>query len=554
MLAVRPPDQAGVKDMALEPTSRSCKPAEPVPSVGPDRRAVLVGGVAIGAAALSGGGSAAHHAGVRARGTGSIWTARPGSGPAAADWAALRRSLSTHELSRPGQSSYAHARQLFDPRFDSLRPTGVAFCNGHGDVSACLSFVRRFGLPVRARSGGHSYAGWSSVTGGLVIDVSQTNHFSAGTGNVTVGAGMDLINLYSALAARGRAMPGGSCPTVGLAGLALGGGVGVLSRQYGLTSDNLESVGIVTADGSFLTCDATHNSDLFWACRGGGGGNFGIVTTFTIRTRELSDLVLFFLSWPWSAAARVVRAWQSWAPHAPDALWSNMHLSAAFGGSPQISVGGTFIGSTSGAQSQLNQLFARVGSRPTSNFVRSETILNAMLVEAGCSELSVQECNTGPAGRLPRVPSFAKSDFFTRELSASGITALLAGIERLGSLRGAGGGGGAIAFDAFGGVINTVPADATAFVHRDALFLAQYSTSWNSPGSRSGIAAQHQWLRSYYADLHPHASGQAYQNYVDPDLSNWRQAYYGANYPMLASVKGKYDPTRLFRFPQGITA
>jgi hypothetical protein len=112
---------------------------------------------------------------------------------------------------------------------------------------------------------------------------------------------------------------------------------------------------------------------------------------------------------------------------------------------------------------------------------------------------------------------------------------------------------GAIAFDALGGAVNRVHPAATAFVHRDSLFLAQYSTSWRSPGSTSGIANQHAWLRSFYNSLHPHASGQAYQNYIDPDLTGWPKAYYGTNYPRLQQVKAKYDPHGLFTFPQAIT-
>lgn len=505
-----------------------------VPSHGPGRRAVLSGGIAAGAGLLI------------QRGFG-------GSDPTSADWAALRRALSTHELSLPGERSYRRARQLFDPRFDTLRPAGVAYCGMPADVSACLSFAIRFKLPVRARSGGHSYAGWSSVTGGLVIDVSRISHFAVGRGTVTVGTGTDLISLYSKLAGHGLAVPGGSCPTVGLAGLALGGGIGVLSRQFGLTSDNIEAVQLVTADGSVLTCDSTSHSDLYWACRGGGGGNFGIATSCTLRTRRLRELVLFFLSWPWSQASRVVQAWQSWAPHAPQELWSNMHLGAAFGGAPGLSVGGTYVGSVADAGHLLDQLYHAVGSAPGSAFVSSEPYLHAMLIEAGCSGLPVGQCSTAPAGQLPRVPSFAKSDFFTQKLPASGVAALLAGIERLGGISGAAGGAGSIAFDALGGAVNRMRPDATAFVHRNALFLAQYYTSWSYPGARAGVARQHQWLRSLHASMHPHASGQAYQNYVDPDLVDWRQAYYGANYPRLARIKARYDPTGLFRFPQGIT-
>ena len=120
-------------------------------------------------------------------------------------------------------------------------------------------------------------------------------------------------------------------------------------------------------------------------------------------------------------------------------------------------------------------------------------------------------------------------------------------------VKGAAGGVGEIGLDAFGGALNRVRADATAFVHRDSLFNAQYRTSWTSPGSSQGVANQHAWLRSFYASLHPYANGQAYQNYADPDLTDWRQAYYGANYPRLSAIKARYDPRMLFRFPQAIT-
>jgi FAD/FMN-containing dehydrogenase len=490
-----------------------------------------------------------------ARRTRPTWLrGQPGSGPTMADWEALRHQLSTRHLVRPGQHGYGQARELFDPRFDYRQPQGIAYCATPADVAACLSFVTAFKLPVRARSGGHSYAGWSTVTGGLVIDVSQLDSFTASGETVRVGSGLPLINFYENLADRGLAVPGGSCPTVGIAGLTLGGGVGVIGRLYGLTSDNLEAVQIVTANGDVLDCDSARDPGLLWACRGGGGGNFGVATSFTFQAHRLSNLVLFFLAWPWADAARVVDAWQNWAPHAPDALWANLHLSAAPGGSvPVLGVGGTWAGTVAGAKAQLDKLYAKVGTGPSSVFLQEMSYLDAMLLEAGCSGLTVPQCHTGPAGRLPRVPQFAKSDFFTRRLSPSGITTLLTGIERMQGVRGTAGGVGAIAFDAFGGAFNRVHPNATAFVHRNSLFLAQYTTSWNFPGTGTGVSNQHAWLRSYYAALHPHASGQAYQNYVDPDLTNWRQAYYGANYSRLASLKARYDPHQLFQFPQGIT-
>jgi FAD/FMN-containing dehydrogenase len=475
------------------------------------------------------------------------------AGPTGADWAALRGKLSTHRLLRPGQNGYNTAKELFDPRFDGLRPAGVAFCAVPRDVATCVNFARKFKLPVRARSGGHSYAGWSSVTGGLVVDVSRLSSFSTRGGAVTVGSGLGLLEFYRHLAGHGLAVPGGSCPTVGIAGLALGGGVGVLSRQYGLTSDHLQSVQLVTADGSVLTCNAKQHSDLLWACRGGGGGNFGIATSFTFSTHRLTDLVLFFLSWPWQQARHVVAGWQDWVAMGHGALWTNMHLSApAGGGSPSIGVGGTYIGSVSRAGQLLRELYRLVGSAPAAPFLARRSFLDAMLIEAGCGDLTVPSCLSGPGAQ--RVPSFAKSDFFSKKLNSAGITTLINGISQLRNVHGTAGGAGGIAFDALGGAVNQVEPHATAFVHRTALFNAQYLTEWTSPGTAAGVANQHAWLRSFYARLHPHGNGEAYQNYIDPELTNWQQAYYGENYPRLQRIKARYDPADLFTFPQAIKA
>ena len=476
-------------------------------------------------------------------------------GPTPADWTALAHDLSG-QLVRPSEAFYTIARRLFDPRFDSISPAGIAYCKSPHDVATCLAFVRKFKLPVSARCGGHSYAGYSTNSGGLVVDVSRMAGVGFSGTTATVAAGTRLVDLYDSLAARGRAIPGGSCPTVGISGLTLGGGIGVVARAYGLTSDNLESVQIVTANGAILTANAKQHADLYWACRGGGGGNFGVVTSFTFSTHPAPTPVLFFLSWPWSQAAKVVSAWQSWAPHAPDALWSNLHLAAVPGGStPAVHVGGCYLGSIGGAANLLDQLYAKVGSHPSSYFLNQFSYLNAMLLEAGCSSLGYQACHLPwqvQGGRLNRQPQYAKSDFFTRPLSAAGISTLLHGIQNLQTVAGAKGGVGGIAFDALGGAVNRVAPSATAFVHRNALFGAQYTTDWDYGAASPGVERQHAWLRSFWTSMRPYASGQAYQNYIDPDLTNWRQAYYGANLPRLQQVKKTYDPTRLFTFPQAV--
>ena len=223
-------------------------------------------------------------------------------------------------------------------------------------------------MQVAARSGGHSYAAYSSCPG-LVIDLTAMDTVSVGPtgdggeGLATVGAGAILIDVYSQLAAQGRLLPGGSCPTVGIGGLALGGGVGVFSRAYGLTCDQLQTVEVITADGVLHRCGPADDEDLYWACRGGGGGNFGVVTSFGFRTHPIPEAItLFTLEWPWGAAGDVLQAWLRSIPSAPDELWANCQLysSGAVGGG-LVKVTGVFVGSGERLQRRLEPAHRRGG-------------------------------------------------------------------------------------------------------------------------------------------------------------------------------------------------
>ncbi|GGO87715.1 FAD-binding oxidoreductase [Wenjunlia tyrosinilytica] len=476
------------------------------------------------------------------------------AGPKPSDWTAFQRDLDGL-LVRPGDRRYTSAHRLFQPQFDGTRPSGVAYPSHPRDVVTSLAFARRFGVPVAIRAGGHSYAGWSSGTG-LVVDVSAMKKVTSGA-VASIGAGARLIDVYGTLNGSGRTVPAGSCPTVGVAGLTLGGGVGVTSRAYGLTCDNLTGAEIVTADGRILEVDAEHHSDLFWALRGGGGGNFGVVTELRLRTHAAPDCSYAFLSWPWSKAAAVIRAWQKWAPTASDALWANLHLTGT-AGTPRVGVGANYLGGQSGLRDHLDRLVTAVGAQPTSSVVRTRSHLDTMLVMAGCSGWSLAQCHLpgtlpgqNPSGRTTRASYAARSDFYTRALSSAGIKALLAQVERYARIAPRGG-SGSIAFDALGGATNRVKPRDTAFVHRDALFLAQYIANWPGSTSAAGIARSRAWLNGLHTAMRPHASGQAYQNYIDPKLTDWKKAYYGANAARLSQVKSAYDPDRLFRFPQAV--
>jgi FAD/FMN-containing dehydrogenase len=458
-------------------------------------------------------------------------------------------------LVRPNSPQYAIARQLFSPGFDNVLPVAIAYCASSADVQSCLAFARRFSIPVAPRAGGHSYAGYSTTTG-MVLDVTRMNtiNVNAGAGTVSVGGGTRLIDIYAALTQQGLILPAGSCPSVGVAGLTLGGGHGVLGRKFGLTCDSLLSAQVVLADGRMVTSDASHDPDLFWALRGGGGGNLGVVTSFTFRVYPLSTVSLFTLRWPWSSAAAVVNAWQGWAPQGPDEIWSNCLLETGQkGATPIIQVNGVYVGGVGPLNSLLQKLTSQIGVAPTLDYVSSVDVLDAMLYEAGCYGKTVNECHLptqDPQGQVQRDASRVKSDYFVKPLPQQGIQNLLNAIERRQSSSTLGNGG--IGMDAYGGVINRVAADATAFVHRNILFSAQYSGSWNAGDPASVVAANRSWLNDTWQSMRPYASGSSYQNYVDPDLSDWLHAYYGSNLTRLQHIKATYDPGNFFHFAQSI--
>ena len=468
-------------------------------------------------------------------------------------WHALAASL-RGRLVRPTAASYPVDAQVYNQRFDGLLPKAIAYCRTPEDVQRCVDFARRHRVRVAARSGGHSYGGYS-LCRGLVVDVTELSavHLDMRRRAATVGAGVRMIDLYTALGGRGRLLPGASCPTVGIAGLALGGGVSVFSRRYGLTCDQLEALRIVTADGKILTCDRERHEDLFWACRGGGGGNFGVATSFRFRVHPIPPVALFTLEWPWAAAADVLGAWLHWTAGAPDEIWSNCQLlSSGSAGGKTLKVTGVLCGSARTLATLLRPLRAAVATAPVVDFVGPESYLPAMLVEAGCEGMSVAACHLpseNRSGTLSRASFGAKSGYVTSMLPDRGIAAAVNAVSNLDHDVPEVGGG--IVFDAYGGEVNRVAADATAFVHRDTLACAQWSFFWGTGAPHSVTAAGSAWLASTGRSLAPYIHG-AYQNYIDPTLTDWARAYYGTNLPRLVKVKRKVDADDFFHFAQSI--
>jgi FAD/FMN-containing dehydrogenase len=443
-----------------------------------------------------------------------------------------------------GRSSpvYARARVPFNERFQATRPLAVLRAAGAEDVREAILWARRYGVRIVARSGGHSYAGYSTVENGLVIDLGAIDSIAVQRQprTASIGAGAQLIDVYARLAKAGATIPAGSCPTVGVGGLALGGGVGFASRKFGTTADNVLAVKIVTADGRVLTCDKRRHADLYWACRGGGGGNFGVVTSFRFRIHPVGQASYFVLTWPWESAGDVVAAWQRFAPRAPDGLFSVCRL-ATGPAQPTVQAFGQFFGSEAVLAALLKPMLDVAGA---SLVTGTSAYIDLMKRWAGCKTLSLDQCHLGPSGSLSRERFAAKSDYVGKRLPAAGIATLGAWLEKR-----QGHGGGAAILDSYGGAINRVAPGATAFVHRRELFSIQYYAAIaDAAGDEAALA----WLRGFRTAMQPFVSGFAYQNYIDPDLADWPKAYYGSNYARLRDVKSEYDPEDVFRFAQSV--
>ncbi|MDQ3787466.1 MAG: FAD-binding oxidoreductase [Actinomycetota bacterium] len=440
--------------------------------------------------------------------------------PVPPDWDALRAQLKG-DLILPADTAYATARRSYNPRFDTHKPAAIARCHTPDDVQRCVDVARKARMPIAARSGGHSYAGYSTPDNGLVLDLRPMADVRVTGDTAEIGAGARLMEVYAALADAGRALPAGSCPTVGISGLTLGGGIGVTARRYGLTCDKLVSAKVVLADGTRQTVDG---GDLLWALKGGGGGNFAVVTSFTFAVEPAPDMTVFSLRYPAGATADVVGAWQEWIAQQPDEMWSNCIVSA--GSPPACRVNGALVG----GEDQCKQLL-RTMPRASSLLITGKGYLDAMRYFGGCSQRSVAQCRPeSEGGQLGRETFAASSRMLTEPVDPAALVDLLRGRAQLDVL-----------IDALGGAVARVAPGDTAFPHRTALASAQIYSS----GDTQAVAEVRDGLGRLAG---PHG----YVNYIDPAMPDWATAYYGDNLPRLREVAATYDPDKVFAFAQAV--
>ncbi|MFC0436099.1 FAD-binding oxidoreductase [Kutzneria buriramensis] len=268
----------------------------------------------------------------------------------------LARGLAGRLL-QPADADYAQAKRVFLSLYDHRRPAAIALCETPADVQRCVEFARTQGNPVAARSGGHSYAGYSTPDGGLIVDVSRLDTVEVrDDGTAVVGAGARMAGVYSEIGRAGRMLSAGTCPSVGVAGLTLGGGIGVLGRKCGLSSDQLVAATIVTADGALHTVSDTQEPELFWALRGAGGGNFGVITSFTFRTVPAEPLTVWSLDYTPDRQSAILEAWQQWQAEVPEEMWSQVRIGSS---ERRAEVGGCFVGTN--ATPLVDDLARRIG-------------------------------------------------------------------------------------------------------------------------------------------------------------------------------------------------
>src|ERR671917_1626187 len=321
------------------------------------------------------------------------------------------------EVVLPGSPRYDDVRKPQIPRFHDVRPRAVVLCRTPGDVVEAVAFARRSGIEVAVRSGGHDFRG-PLVGPGMVLDLTPMHTLEVSDGLATVGPGLRLGDLYAALAQHGVAIPGGCGATVGIGGQALGGGLGLLGRSRGLTSDQLVAAQVVLADGRVVECDEQRHEDLFWALRGAGAQGLGVVTRLTLRTLPEPAATSFHLEWPYERAAALIAAWQEWSPTGPDGLAASLLVTVGgeTGAEPVVHVFGSMIGSETETAALLDEFVSVAGADPAS---------------AERAHMRYGSPKNYPAERGPGDQEdedghpYMKSEFFREPLPAGAVEALV---------------------------------------------------------------------------------------------------------------------------------
>lgn len=448
----------------------------------------------------------------------------------------LQRSF-RGEIIGPSDDSYDSARSLYNGMIDK-RPRVIARCVDVADVVAAVNFGRENGLLIAVRGGGHNGAGLGSCDDGLVIDLAPMKGVRVDPENriVRVGPGCTQGDVDHATHAFGLAVPAGIVSTTGIAGLTLGGGHGYLTRQFGLTIDNLLEADVVLADGSFVTARESQNPDLLWALRG-GGGNFGIVTSFRFRAQPVDMVYAGPIFWDFGHAGDIMQWYRDFLPNCPEELYIFLGLKTVPAAEPfprdiwEKRICALICCYTGDAEAGERALQPVREALP-------EPLLDGM----GPMPFPALQTMFDPL--LPKGLQWYWKGDFVRNLPDGAID------EHLAHTREIPGALSLMHLYPIDGAVHRVAAEATAWRFRDATWSMVIAGIDSDPGMAPELV---QWGRDYWNAVHPFTEGAAYVNFMMDDEGDARiRATYGANYERLQAIKAKYDPDNLFRVNQNI--
>ena len=426
----------------------------------------------------------------------------------------------------PGDRDYEQTRRVFNAMVDR-RPAAIVQCTGSGDVIAAVNHARTYGLSLSVRGGGHSVAGTAVCDGGIMVDLSRMKGLRVDPATSVADAqpGLTLGEFDRSTQAFGLATTTGVVSVTGIAGLTLGGGIGWLNGPYGLACDNLLGADVVTADGRLITAGPAENEDLFWALRG-GGGNFGVVTSFRFRLHPVAQVLAGAVTFPAPQAAKVLRFYDDFARQSPDELSTAASVHLGPEGQPMVSVAVCWCGSIETGEEVL---------RPLRSF--GPPVMDAI----GAMDYTALQCRAD-GGYPPDRLHYWKANFL-RELTDEAIDVILDSVAEMPSAA------SGVGLQELCGVAARVPPTATAFPHRghhwDFLILSQ----WDDPAD-SGRNID--WTRRLFARMQPFLESGVYANNLGEEDGDRVAAAYGPNYDRLARIKGTWDPENLFRLNHNI--
>ena len=430
---------------------------------------------------------------------------------------------------RAGNDEYESARHIWNGMIDR-HPDIIVRATGAADVAAVVNFARKENVPLAIRGGGHSAAGKSVSDGGITLDLSLMKGIRVDPARRTalVQPGVTWADFDAETQAFGLATTGGIVSTTGVAGLTLGGGIGWLSRTYGLSSDNLLSVDIVTADGKLRTASAEQNADLFWAVRG-GGGNFGVVTSFEFQLNPVGPTVFAGLMvWPRPMAYDVLRAYREFTQGAPENASAYAGLGTSPDGVPIVIVVGFHHGPTEEGEALFAPL-RRLGP-PVADMLQPMPYTAAQKLLDGLNP---------PGNRI-----YWKSSIL-RNIDDDVLETIIDQSATMPSPL------SAALIEFYGGATNRVDTESTAYPLRNATYSVNAISSWTDPSQDTENVA---WARGLWEAVQQFSPGSVYVNFlgVGDQGEDRVRAAYGPNYSRLSRLKAKYDPTNLFRLNQNI--